>query len=692
MALRRTRAWFAEQQVFLLMLLAFGVFNLLAIVALRPGGFIAPYGADQYYYFEIGRLAGSGQISYFNFWMEYPPLMPWMAALAYRLSLNLPPMGDQIFWFNLFFRLLLLPFNLGTLCLVYGSMNRLATRERALQVAGLWVLLFTPLFTLLSWFEPLVLFFLMLGVYGLLTDRPLLVGLGTGLGFMAKVIPIVLLPVALFSLRRNYQRILYAGSAIASAVLVILPPLLVTSKYALATLNALRNMSSWETVWALLEGYKGYGTVADLSLRTDISASNFSIHLASLPWLPITLGFALLYGFIITRRIAWEDKQRVALFSLFTVAVFMLYNKGYSPQYAVHLGTLALVALPMGQGLIYALLLDVLVVTEWPVAFIALSGQSLFLTTVIILRTALIALLGLDCLARIFEAPLWRVVRRAALPVTVLICLIGGMLSVPRAGRAYASAYLDSEPLAPLVRSLRAAADPEPIVIVQPSLLERLQPYLPGDTVQLFPNVHGKSWANVDEWLSTTLRPYDRVWLLYDGSEGFYGPFQEQMRTWFDTHACPNIQTWYGSVWAGHYVIAPVPAEQPVDVTYVNGMRLASATSPRAPLRAGKAFGLHLKWLADAPVSQDYTVFVQVLSRDGKLIAQSDVWPTVPVSRWKVGEAVTTRHGLILPTDLPAGNYVLLAGLYDQSGARLRLGDGRDAVQLAELRVESLEP
>lgn len=79
--------------------------------------------------------------------MEYPPLMPWLATLAYRLSLLVPVWDAGIFWFNLFFRFLLLPFDAATLVLIYAIVGQFDDRERALQVAGLWALLFAPFIT-----------------------------------------------------------------------------------------------------------------------------------------------------------------------------------------------------------------------------------------------------------------------------------------------------------------------------------------------------------------------------------------------------------------------------------------------------------------------------------------------------------------------------------------------------------------
>ena len=62
-------------------------------------------------------------------------------------------------------------------------------------------------------------------------------------------------------------------------------------------------------------------------------------------------------------------------------------------------------------------------------------------------------------------------------------------------------------------------------------------------------------------------------------------------------------------------------------------------------------------------------------SKDGELVAQSDGPPragTYPTSIWDAGERVVDERVLVLPPDLPAGRYRLLAGLYDPAtGTRL---------------------
>jgi hypothetical protein len=680
----------AEHRPFLLLLAAFTAFRLLALLALRPGGFVIDRTPDLVHYLEVGRITASGRLPFFDFWMEYPPLMPWLAALAYRLSLTIPPWYNPLFCFSLISRLLLLPFDVGTLALIYASVRRIGAPEKAMQVAGLWALLFAPIFTFLGWFESPAQFFLLLGLYGLLTERPVLAGTAVGLGFMTKVFPAVIAPIGLFTLGSGRRRSAYVTSAVIAAGIILLPPLIVAPEYTLAMFRVFLGRSSWESIWALLEGYTGYGAVAPLAVHTDPATASQSAHPAILPWLLISAAFAFLYLFLLTRRIKWSEKRRIASFALFSLALFVLY-KGYSPQWTTYLGTLALLVLPTGRGLGYALLLDALMVAEWPIAFILLEGQSGLVAALIVLRTTAVLFVGLDSLARALPvARAWHAIQKAAFPLALAIGGIGGLALLGSAGRIYAAQRLQDDSLAPFVSSLRASdATHAPLVVLQPDLLERLSPQLPGRVIHLFPNVSGQPWAEADEWLPATLGSGERAWLLFDTNDQSRAPLFGDVRAWFDANGCLAAEAWYDATWAGSYVLIPSPEERPVGAAFEDGLWLVSATLTSRPLAPGTATCLHLAWRAERTPSFNYAVFVHLVDGDGRLVAQSDAWPPVPTSDWPLGEAITTTHTITLPESLPADTYALRVGLYEiDSVNRLPLESGGDVVILADLVVK----
>ena len=79
---------------------------------------------------------------------------------------------------------------------------------------------------------------------------------------------------------------------------------------------------------------------------------------------------------------------------------------------------------------------------------------------------------------------------------------------------------------------------------------------------------------------------------------------------------------------------------------------------------AGNALSVALHWEATDSVSQDYTVFVHLLSPDGQLLAQHDSSPLLPTGQWAAGTRVLDMHTLALPSGQPPSEYQIRLGLY----------------------------
>ncbi|HQF72016.1 MAG TPA: hypothetical protein PLH39_12140 [Promineifilum sp.] len=74
-----------------------------------------------------------------------------------------------------------------------------------------------------------------------------------------------------------------------------------------------------------------------------------------------------------------------------------------------------------------------------------------------------------------------------------------------------------------------------------------------------------------------------------------------------------------------------------------------------------------LTWQGLAPMTENYTVFVQVLDAADRLVGQVDAWPvqgTFPTSQWTPGEVVRDPYLVRLAAELPPGDYRLHVGLY----------------------------
>lgn len=78
-----------------------------------------------------------------------------------------------------------------------------------------------------------------------------------------------------------------------------------------------------------------------------------------------------------------------------------------------------------------------------------------------------------------------------------------------------------------------------------------------------------------------------------------------------------------------------------------------------------------LYWRAERAIAEPYTVFVQALDAEGRLVAQVDSYPVgggYPTHVWTPGEIVVDRHRLALALLPPGGR--LIAGLYRRADGR----------------------
>ena len=80
-------------------IVTFVAFRLMVLLLMKPGGYIGTL-SD----FDIYRLMASYASQDFypsvDYWMEYPPLFPWVLVAIYRLSLLLPIWREPGLWFN----------------------------------------------------------------------------------------------------------------------------------------------------------------------------------------------------------------------------------------------------------------------------------------------------------------------------------------------------------------------------------------------------------------------------------------------------------------------------------------------------------------------------------------------------------------------------------------------------------------
>jgi hypothetical protein len=108
----------------------------------------------------------------------------------------------------------------------------------------------------------------------------------------------------------------------------------------------------------------------------------------------------------------------------------------------------------------------------------------------------------------------------------------------------------------------------------------------------------------------------------------------------------------------------------------------------------GDALSVELIWIAPSASLEAYQIFLHLVDADDRLWAGRDGGPMNdlrPTISWLHGETVRSVHALLLPLELPSGQYNLRAGMYDlESGVRLQTESGADSVRLGNVQVSLL--
>jgi hypothetical protein len=473
----RIRTSLRSHREFVLILVLAIVFRLTAILVFRPGGYLGDLSNFGYYRLLLD-FTNQGFYPFIDFWLEYPPIFPWVLVGLYRLSLLIPPWPQPGTWFYLLLSTFLVAVEAGNLTLLYGIARRLNGREKAVRLAWIYTALLNPVLTLFGAFDGMGLFFLLLALLLTLDRRAVTSGIAAGLGFMTKLLPISAVPASLQYMKRFPQRVKLLVAALLTVLLIAAPFLATGPDYLIQSLKSPMLRASWETVWALFDGYYSYGVAGGWD-RFDPAQAGAAQHPTQLPWLAITIGFVLVFLILYTRRVDWTDRRRVVAFTALTQNLLVLYAKGYSPQFLITLLPFMILLIPGWRGVAYALLLSVINVIEFPIYFLVLADQHWLLAGTVSLRTLILVVVSVEYAIQVYD---WRVPerwrRRVAAGVLILSATLGLAGAVFGFQAYYQSRYAVS-PHRPAMEVLVSRVPQDTWVIVDAQeVYEHLYPYL----------------------------------------------------------------------------------------------------------------------------------------------------------------------------------------------------------------------
>jgi hypothetical protein len=194
---------------------------------------------------------------------------------------------------------------------------------------------------------------------------------------------------------------------------------------------------------------------------------------------------------------------------------------------------------------------------------------------------------------------------------------------------------------------------------------------------------------------------HERVATVFES--GRAGEMQSIVGRWLSENCLPATNAWYGPAQLTLYSCVPGPAENGLSGTPVadfgGQISLLGHSPVPETIVAGQILPLTFVWQAHSELSRDYKVFVHLVDGEGRIVAQRDSEPVGgwrPTTSWRVGESVRDNHGLLILENVPAGEYRLIAELYDAEGDRLAVGDARgqvvgDSLSLGTVQVSAPE-
>jgi hypothetical protein len=355
--------------------------RLISILTLPLEGLLG-YG-DFPNFIQLARLPGW---PFINYWVEYPPVFPFINTLLYRFASG----KEATYYYMLAFVLLLV--DLCNLFLFIKIVNRVQGKaENWWRVVSYLVVLIAVPYTWWE-FDPFAVLGLLLGLYCLLEGDDILAGSAIAFGVLVKLFPVLLLiiPWRYYSKARALK---ISAISIAIIVMVYGTLYLASPAYTTASIRSQLNKGSWETVWALIDGNNQTGLFGSFSQRVQPEMANVVTRNPAVInpiWSLFVFGGLGLWAFL--RQKTQGEPQMIAFLGMAFCLLF-LWLPGWSPQWVLLLLPLLILSLPKKEGLLIAATLILVNLLEWPVLLSRGLFNNLWIT--VIMRTLVLILAGL---------------------------------------------------------------------------------------------------------------------------------------------------------------------------------------------------------------------------------------------------------------------------------------------------------
>jgi len=308
-------------------------------------------------YYDIAAIPG---FPFFQYWSEYPPVYAWTIELIYLLS------NANQFIFDFILYLLLTIVGSVSIWLVAKISEILFGEEKETLWRSIVYFGFLAFNSYTWWYFDLIpVTFMLLAIYAVLKGKDVTAGLWLGIGILTKWFPILLLPAIFrFKERKNFLKI--AGIAIGLTIIVWGIHLLVSPNMTVASLQSQPSRSSWQTIWALIDGNMTTGAFVPMEWRSLFDAAVFSHGKPAVisPWLTLLIFAGI--GIMDLFKLQTFTKNAMTIMMTITWLLFLLWSPGWSSQWVLYLIPFFALVFPQKLFLAFSFFLLMLTFLEWP--------------------------------------------------------------------------------------------------------------------------------------------------------------------------------------------------------------------------------------------------------------------------------------------------------------------------------------
>ncbi len=347
---------------------AFFLFSRLLLIMALPLEGLRGFGDFLHFY----NLAALGW-PFLDYWVEFPPLFPFISRLIYVLA------GGRQHVYDYLLVLILSVAEAACIAVFLRLAKKINPDADWLRSSLVYTFILLGLAYGWWYFDPLAVLAMLLGLLWLLEGKDIQSGLALAAGTLIKLFPVMAL-VVVWRFRAARRAACVTVLTLGLTLLLYGILWLASPGMTVASVRSQASKGSWETVWALLDGNYQTGNFGPEIERLDPAHALITRgNPARLPSGLTLIPFALLGGwFFLKARIT--EARGVVSFLGFTWCLFLLWSPGFSPQWVLYLIPLCLLGLPEREGILMTVVLVLLSLLEWPVLLTRGYNWGLWLT------------------------------------------------------------------------------------------------------------------------------------------------------------------------------------------------------------------------------------------------------------------------------------------------------------------------